>query len=54
MHDAYILLKQLWVVWFFILFLGIVFWVYLPSQRKPMKEHAEIPLRDEDSRQPTQ
>lgn len=53
MSDYYVLLKELWVVWFMVLFLGIVVWVYWPSRRKTMQEHADIPFRDDESRQPT-
>lgn len=50
MTDYYVLLKELWVIWFMILFLGIVAWVYWPANRKSMQDHAEIPLRDDASR----
>ncbi len=51
MSDYYVLLKELWVVWFMILFLGIVVWVYWPGRGKQMQEHGNIPFRDDESRQ---
>mgnify|MGYP001561730926 CR=1 FL=1 len=41
-------LKSLWVVWFAVLFVGIVVWVFWPSRRRRLEEHAQIPLRDAD------
>lgn len=42
----YPVLKSLWVVWFFVLFAGIVAWVLWPSRRDRLQEHGSIPLRD--------
>lgn len=44
----YPVLKSLWVVWFAILFVGIVVWAFWPSRRRRLEEHGRIPLRDED------
>jgi len=41
------ILSTLWVVWFFILFGGIVFYVMRPSKRQHYASLADIPLRDE-------
>ena len=48
MHDLYILLRELWLLWFMLLFVGIVVWAFRPSRRQAMEEHAQIPLRDDD------
>ena len=47
MGDFYDVIKQLWVVWLLLLFAGIIVWVYLPRNRKKMKDAASIPLRDD-------
>lgn len=41
-------LKQFWVVWLMVLFVGIVAWVYWPSRRKEMEDNSRIPFRDEE------
>ena len=41
-------LKQFWVVWLMILFVGIVAWVYWPGRRQEMEDNARIPFRDEE------
>ena len=40
-------IEQLWVVWLLLLFAGIIVWVYLPRNRKKMKDAASIPLKDD-------
>jgi len=45
-------LRTLWVVWFFLLFVGIVVWVLRPSRRRHYEHMAEIPLRDDDAALP--
>jgi cytochrome c oxidase cbb3-type subunit 4 len=48
--SIYPLLRSLWVVWFFLLFAGIVVWALWPSHRHKLEEHGAIPLRNaEDS-----
>lgn len=42
------ILKQFWVVWLLILFVGIVVWVYWPGRKKQMEDNARIPFRDEE------
>ena len=37
-----------WVVWFFVLFAGVVVWAYWPNKRKDFIAAADIPLRDEE------
>ena len=41
-------LKQFWLVWTFLLFVGIVVWVYWPSRKSTMEDNARIPFRDEE------
>lgn len=48
MEWFYALASSLWVVWFTVLFTGIVTWAYWPSKRKALEEHRYIPLRDDD------
>jgi len=38
----------LWVVWFFVLFAGILAWTLRPSRRRALQNHAEIPFREQD------
>jgi cytochrome c oxidase cbb3-type subunit 4 len=44
----YALLKQLWVVWFVLLFLGIVVWAFRPRNKARLEAQGRIPLDDED------
>jgi len=47
-NELYGMAASVWVVWFFVLFAGIVFWAYRPRRRKDLESHARIPLRDDD------
>ena len=49
MHEIYILLRELWLLWFMVLFTGIVVWAFWPSRRTILQDHANIPLRDDAS-----
>ena len=40
------LLSTVWVVWFFVLFLGMLWFVLRPSKRQHYASLADIPLRD--------
>ncbi|TDH60937.1 cbb3-type cytochrome c oxidase subunit 3 [Dankookia rubra] len=40
-------LNTLWVVWFFVLFLGMLWYVMRPSKKQHFAGLADIPLRDE-------
>ena len=40
-------LRALWVVWFFLLFLGMLAFVLRPSKRAAYEEAGAIPLRDD-------
>jgi len=48
MHEFYGTVASLWVVWFFLLFAGIVAWAYRPKRRAELQSRAMIPLRDDD------
>ncbi len=43
----YALLKTIWVVWFFILFVGMLWWVMRPAKRRHYEQFGDIPLRDD-------
>ena len=42
--------RSWWSVWLMALFIGVVVWAMWPSEKKrqEMREHAMIPLRDDD------
>jgi cytochrome c oxidase cbb3-type subunit 4 len=40
-------LAALWVVWFFLLFGGIVAWAMRPGRRQHFERAGRIPLRDD-------
>lgn len=42
-------LRTLWVVWFFVLFLGMLWLVLRPSKKAYYQAQADIPFRDTDS-----
>ena len=48
MESVLPVLKQFWVIWLMILFVGIVAWVYWPGRRREMEDNARIPFRDEE------
>ena len=33
-----------------VLFVGILFWAFRPKNRKRFEQHADIPLRDDESK----
>jgi cytochrome c oxidase cbb3-type subunit 4 len=41
------ILPTLWVVWFFILFTGIILYVMAPWRKRAYEQAGDIPLRDE-------
>ncbi|MCB2053309.1 MAG: cbb3-type cytochrome c oxidase subunit 3 [Geminicoccaceae bacterium] len=45
-------LQALWELWLFLLFIGIVAWVFWPGRRKKMEEHGRIPF-ETDEKSPT-
>ncbi len=42
-------LKALWVVWFFLMFVGMLAFVLRPSRRRHYEAQADIPLRHDDA-----
>jgi cytochrome c oxidase cbb3-type subunit 4 len=46
--SLYPLLRSLWVVWFVMLFVGIVAWALWPSRRSKLEELGRIPLRGDE------
>jgi cytochrome c oxidase cbb3-type subunit 4 len=40
-------LRAMWVVWFFVLFLGMLWFVLRPSKKRHFEDQANIPLRDD-------
>ncbi|MFL1463190.1 cbb3-type cytochrome oxidase subunit 3 [Roseococcus sp. DSY-14] len=48
LHALQPLFSSLWVLWFFLLFGGILFWVLRPSRRKLWEERGRMVLRDDD------
>ncbi|HYE51532.1 MAG TPA: cbb3-type cytochrome c oxidase subunit 3 [Azospirillaceae bacterium] len=47
MTEFYEILRQLWLVWFMGLFVGIVAWAYWPSRRQRLQSLGHIPLNDD-------
>jgi cytochrome c oxidase cbb3-type subunit 4 len=41
------ILSTVWVVWFFVLFVGMLAFVLRPSKRQQYQSLADIPLRDD-------
>jgi cytochrome c oxidase cbb3-type subunit 4 len=52
LSDLLPLFRTLWVVWFFVLFLGMLWFVLRPSKKKHFEAQADIPLRDDDDGTP--
>jgi len=46
MESLYPSIAALWVVWFFLLFGGIVAWVMRPSRRRDYERAGRIPFGD--------
>ncbi len=42
------LFSSLWVLWFFLLFGGILVWVLRPSKRAAWEERGRIPFQDDE------
>jgi len=45
--SVYPHLRALWVVWFFLLFVGMLAFVLRPSKRAAYEKAGDIPLRDD-------
>jgi cbb3-type cytochrome oxidase subunit 3 len=50
LHGLQSLFSTLWVVWFFILFAGIILFVMRPGKRGHYERLGTIPLRDDAPR----
>lgn len=48
MHELQWLFNSLWVVWFFLLFGGILAWVLRPSKRGVWQERGNMIFRDDE------
>lgn len=48
LSDLLPLFRTLWVVWFFVLFLGMLWFVLRPSKKQHFEAQADIPLRDDE------
>ncbi len=46
--ELYAAARSMWVVWLMILFVGIIWWVYRPKNRRRFEDAATIPLREDD------
>lgn len=46
MEELLPLLKQLWLVWFLVLFCGICVWAFRPGSKPRFDSAALIPLND--------
>ena len=49
LSDLLPLFRTLWVVWFFVLFLGMLWFVLRPSKKQHFEAQADIPLRDDET-----
>jgi cytochrome c oxidase cbb3-type subunit 4 len=47
-HQLHSLLTTVWVVWFFVLFTGIIFWVFRPARKEQFERARAIPLHDSE------
>ncbi|MCK8784772.1 cbb3-type cytochrome c oxidase subunit 3 [Roseomonas sp. NAR14] len=47
LYALYPLLRTIWIVWFFVLFVGILAWALWPGRRQRLQQLADIPLRDD-------
>jgi len=45
-HHLHGLLTTAWIVWFFVLFTGILVWAFRPARRERFERARQIPLRD--------
>ena len=47
-EQLHAVLTTAWVVWFFVLFGGIVAWVLWPTRRADFERARHLPLRESD------
>ncbi len=48
MSEIVSVLRELWVVWLVLLFLGIVAWTFWPSRKEKLERHGRIPFESQD------
>ncbi|WP_299437799.1 cbb3-type cytochrome c oxidase subunit 3 [uncultured Rhodospira sp.] len=48
LKDLSDFLRQFWGLWLMLLFLGIVWWAFKPSNKDRFKDDAMIPFRDDE------
>jgi len=48
LSDLAVWLRQLWVVWLMLLFVGIAVWAFRPKNKDRLERHGRIPLEDND------
>lgn len=41
-------LRSFWSVWLFLIFAGIMLYVFWPGNKKRLQGYADMPLRDDD------
>jgi cytochrome c oxidase cbb3-type subunit 4 len=47
LQEIHAIASALWVVWFFVLFGGILAWVLRPGTHEQARRNAEIPFRND-------
>jgi cbb3-type cytochrome oxidase subunit 3 len=47
LSDLHSVLAVIWVVWFFVLFVGLVVWAMRPGKKEHFERLRRIPMRDE-------
>ena len=47
LRELAVWMRQLWVVWLMLLFVGLTVWVFWPGRKKDLERHGEIPLKDD-------
>jgi cbb3-type cytochrome oxidase subunit 3 len=48
MSDTYGWILSLWQLWLFVLFFGIVAWVFWPKRKQRLERQGEIPFKNDD------
>ena len=46
LRELALWLRQLWIVWLMLLFVGIGVWVMWPGRKRELERHGRIPLED--------
>jgi cbb3-type cytochrome oxidase subunit 3 len=48
MTEFYDWIRGFWMVWLFLAFMAGVVWIYWPTRRQEMEQHARSPFRSDD------